>query len=338
MGKQSGDIDQELGTSTTVRALRVLPSGPAFWLHDLARKPAPEHSLRIGKAEYCDIVIRDNPGVEDTHCFLLWSRDRLEVRDFAPGKLTLFNGIAVVDGHALLGPSDVLSIGTAEQVTHIMACRESLKESPRIPVCNIQELIIKAHEYHGSKEQTAAKGIKVNRMTYARKLAKLIATVAILCGVLGAGMWLSADTRPGPRADRAETEESTPVARSPSAEPAQVQPAAAAVAVPSVETEAKAATVAPTSRKARPTKKRRRVRKAKAAEARAEAETAELPAAPAFASPEPTSVPAEPRARGVYENAPPRARGVFNDAPTGARGVTAADRQSEKEVDRASNR
>lgn len=174
-----------------VVAVKILPDGPRISLSSLVRQPAREHSLHVGKGEFNDIVIRGNPEVADTHCILLWSQGRLEVRDYAPDKLTEFNDIALVDGHALLRSTNVLSIGSTKQVTHIMACGEGVEERPQMPVKDMPELVGKAPAYLGSNKTAAARAIGLDRITYARRLAKLAGVAALLCAVLGGATWMA---------------------------------------------------------------------------------------------------------------------------------------------------
>ena len=186
----SWDAAQQPEATAPVRAIRQLPDGPIHWLRDLVHSPAPEHSLRIGKAEYSDIPISDNEYVANTHCWLLWSGDRLEVRDFAPGKLTKFNGVSVVDGHVLLSPGDVLTIGTKKRVTRLVVLGDDINQRPRIPVEGIPELVVESPAYHGSMRQSA-KAIGMNQTTFLNKYKKFVPSVVLCLCIVGGGVWLA---------------------------------------------------------------------------------------------------------------------------------------------------
>lgn len=224
-----------------IKWINELPNGPAHYLPGLVKSPAPEHQLRIGKADYNDIQVLGNEHIEDTHCLLLWTGDSLEVRDYASDGVTLFGGqVEVIDGHAQLRPGDVLTLGGEEkdQQTLLHICGESPDELPLIPVRDIPDLVVESPEYHGSGRQ-AAKAIGMSQSTFSRDYAMLTTAVGVCVGLVAGGWWFGASR--SDRSSEAPAQPAAAVETVPTPTPPLVAPDADQASEPPGEPEAAAA-------------------------------------------------------------------------------------------------
>ncbi len=151
------------GEHTRITALRRLRDQLIF---PLERDDSPVQWIQVGTAKHCDIVLDGDDSVSRVHCFLLCSKDKVEVRDFDSKNRTLVNTIPLVDGRGELRPGNVLELGE----TQLVAIGEDSDQKPDLTAPGVYGRTRQVLDYHGGCEYRAALALGVPPSTFARWL------------------------------------------------------------------------------------------------------------------------------------------------------------------------